>query len=116
MSTPPSAPERRLSPRAPMSFQLRREGEAGAYESRTGDLSLGGFGSRGVALELGDKVEVRFLLPGHETELQARGEVLRESEGPDGVMAQVRFIDLSVEAELAIAKYLHDRELTGGAT
>lgn len=108
--------ERRTSPRVPMHFLVRRAGSEGEFEARAGDLSLGGFASRGSALERGVLVEVRFSLPGRPDEVHARGEVMRESEEPDGVMAQVRFVELSLEAELAIAKHLHDRELTGGAS
>ena len=112
----PGGVERRQSPRVPMHFLVRRSGAEGDFEARPGDLSLGGFASRGQGLELGALVEVRFSVPGTPGEVHARGEVMRESVGPDGVMTQVRFVELSLDAELAIAQHLHDRELTGPAS
>jgi hypothetical protein len=103
--------ERRESPRVPMRFQVRRAGSGAAYESREGDLSLGGFAwSGGAPVEAGAQVEVRFLLPGAAAgaEIEARGEVLQVTQGPQGAASHVRFLALPMEAELAIARYLDD--------
>jgi hypothetical protein len=95
------AEERRESPRVPMRFLVRRAGSEG-------DLSLGGCALRGGALEGGTQVELRLLLPSAPDELKVQGEVLP---GARGEAARVRFLDLSVEEELAIARHLDDLEL-----
>jgi uncharacterized protein (TIGR02266 family) len=103
--------ERRDSPRVPMHFQVRpAEGEA-VFEAREGDLSLGGCAWRGGAMQAGTHVELRFRLPALQDELRVRGEVLHVREGPNGPATHVRFVDLPVETELAIARHLDDLEL-----
>lgn len=103
--------ERRDSPRVPMHFQVRAsEGEA-AFETREGDLSLGGCAFRGGTMEAGTHVELRFRLPSLTDELRVRGEVLHVRAGPMGMATHVRFIDLPVETELAIARHLDDVQL-----
>lgn len=104
--------ERRESPRVPMRLHVRRAGAAD-YEACEGDLSLGGFAWHGVALEVGAQVEVRLTLPGSGAELRGHGEVLQVTEGPRGPHAHARFVELSMEAELAIARYLDDVVLAG---
>jgi len=103
--------ERRDSPRVPMHFQVRpAEGEA-VFETREGDLSLGGCAWRGGAMEAGMHVELRFRLPSLPEELRVRGEVLHVREGPQGLATHVRFMELPVETELAIARHLDDLQL-----
>ncbi len=103
--------ERRESPRVPMQFQVRPfEGEA-VFEPREGDLSLGGCAWRGGTMEAGTHVELRFRLPMMPEELRVRGEVLHVRAGPQGPATHVRFIDLPVETELAIARHLDDVQL-----
>lgn len=103
--------DRRESPRVPMRFLVRRAGAAETFESREGNLSLGGFAWYGSTFEPGNAVEVRFLLPGGADEVQARGEVVHVRQGPQGPSAHVRFVELSVEVEMAIARYLDDLKL-----
>jgi hypothetical protein len=107
-STGPKSEERRDSPRVPMRFLVRRAGSEVAFEPHEGDLSLGGCAFRGGGMEPGWALEMRFLLPGVADEMHVRGEVLRTS---DAAATRVRFLDLPVEAELAIARYLDDMEL-----
>lgn len=108
------AEDRRDSPRVPMRLKLRRAGSPGDFEARDGDLSLGGCAWPGPGLEAGVKVEVRFQLPILPDEVEATGEVLHVTQGPQGPIARVRFVDLAVEAELAIARHLDDVQLRGG--
>ena len=103
--------DRRDSPRVTMRFQVRRAGTADTFDSREGNLSLGGFAWFGSAMPVGTKVEARFNLPGSPEEIQVRGEVLHVGHGSRGTSAHVRFMDLPVEAELRIARYLDDVEL-----
>ena len=95
--------ERRESPRVPMRFFVRRAGSSARFEPQEGNVSLGGVAWRGGPLQVGAQVEVRLQLPGSEGELQLRGEVLRVTEGP---RSHARFVEMPVEAELAIARYL----------
>jgi PilZ domain-containing protein len=110
-STGPKSEERRESPRVPMSFQVRRAGSEAVFEPHEGDLSLGGCAFRGGGLEPGVQLELRFRLPSLPDELQVRGEVLSRLEGAQSPATRVRFLDLPVEAELAIARHLDDVEL-----
>ncbi|MFY0529378.1 PilZ domain-containing protein [Archangium gephyra] len=103
--------ERRESPRVPMRIRVRRENTSLAFDSREGNISLGGFAWFGAALSVGQKVEARFTLPGSAEELQVRGEVLHVGHGSRGSSAHVRFLDLPVETEMLIARYLDDLEL-----
>ncbi|HEX5748599.1 MAG TPA: PilZ domain-containing protein [Archangium sp.] len=105
------ADERRESPRVPMRIRVRRENSSQAFDSREGNISLGGFAWFGTSLSVGMKVEARFTLPGSTEELQVRGEVLHVAHGSRGSSAHVRFLDLPVELEMLIARYLDDLEL-----
>jgi hypothetical protein len=105
--------ERRDSPRVPMRFLVRRAGSGSEFEAREGDLSLGGCAWRGAGYEGGTQMELRFLLPSLPDELLVRGEVLKVTEGAQGAITHMRFVELPVETELAIARYLDDMELGG---
>ncbi|MFE8601534.1 PilZ domain-containing protein [Archangium violaceum] len=105
------ADERRESPRVPMRIRVRREGSSQAFDSREGNISLGGFAWFGTSLSVGMNVEARFTLPGSTEELQVRGQVLHVAHGSRGSSAHVRFLDLPTETEMLIARYLDDLEL-----
>jgi uncharacterized protein (TIGR02266 family) len=104
--------ERRESPRVPMRFLVRRAGSEAGFEAFEGDLSLGGCALRGGTLEGGTQVELRLLLPSAPDELRVKGEVLPETRGEPSGAARVRFLNLAVEQELAIARHLDDLELS----
>jgi len=110
------AKDRRDSPRVPMRLKVRRAGSSGDFDTREGDLSLGGCAWKGTGLEVGTKVEVRFKLPILPDEVEAVGEVLQVMNGSQGPAARVRFTDLPMEAELAIARHLDDVLAQGGGT
>ncbi|HEX8820652.1 MAG TPA: PilZ domain-containing protein [Archangium sp.] len=103
--------DRRESPRVAMRLRVRRADTSDNFESREGNISLGGFAWFGAALPVGSKVEARIQLPGAPEELQVRGEVLNVGYGSRGTSAHVRFLDLPMEAELSIARYLDELEL-----
>lgn len=107
-STGPKSEERRESPRVPMRFLARRAGSSDSFEPHQGDLSLGGCALRSGGMQAGTQLELRFLLPSGSDELLVHGEVLASS---DAAATRVRFLDLPVEAELAIARHLDDLEL-----
>lgn len=98
--------DRRDYPRVPMHFEVRRIDMGGGFEPREGDLSVGGFSLIGAKLYDVETVEVRFSLPGAPEPLQARGQVVRLSEGPQGPVAHVAFVNPPVAFELAVARFL----------
>lgn len=113
--------DRRDSPRYPMSFLVRYEGSGetgddGQWEEREGDLSIGGIHWKGKTAPVGKLVDVRFRLPGVPKELRAQGEIIRLSEENGDVSIHVRFTELDVQSELAIAKYLDELIAAGAPT
>jgi PilZ domain len=101
--------ERRDSPRVPMSFLVRDVGlRDGEWEEREGDLSLGGISWRGKTAPHGTEVDVRFRLPLVPKEVRARGEILRVKAAGVGIDFHLRFTELDVRSELAIARFLDD--------
>jgi hypothetical protein len=100
--------DRRDSPRVPMLYWI--DGEAEAAEVGVGDLSLWGVAWSGRERAVSEKVQVQFLVAGEDQALSATGEVLRVTpvEGK-GHRVQARFTEVSVEAQLAIARYLRER-------
>ncbi|MBL8956689.1 MAG: PilZ domain-containing protein [Myxococcaceae bacterium] len=100
--------ERRDSPRVPMKFLLRDMTEGGSYVEREGDLSLGGIYWKGKYPPHGTDVEVRFRLAGVTKEIRAKGEIIRVMDRGNNIDFHVRFVELDVSSELAIAKYLDE--------
>jgi hypothetical protein len=102
----PRNDERRVSPRVPMTFLVRDLAEGGSYLEREGDLSLGGIYWKGRYPPFGTQVEVRFRLPGVPKEIRARGEIIRVMEKGRELDFHVRFTDLDVADELAMARHI----------
>ncbi len=101
--------DRRDSPRVPMTFLVRDSNhDEGEWEEREGDLGLGGISWVGKTAPLGQGVDVRFRLPGVPKELRAQGEIIRVKADDSRLHFQLRFAELDLESELAIAKYLDD--------
>ncbi len=98
--------ERRDSPRVPMKFLLRDIAEGGSYEERDGDLAIGGIYWKGKHAPVGTEVEVRFRLKGVPSEVRAKGEIIRVSDQGKGLDFHVRFTELDVKSELAIARFI----------
>jgi PilZ domain len=106
--------DRRDYPRVPMRFEVRRVEKGGDFAPCEGDLSVGGFSCVGAGLSDVETVEVRFSLPGTPAPLQARGQVVRLSEGAQGPVAHVAFVNAPVTFELAVARFLEGRPPSGG--
>lgn len=105
----PAEDERRDSPRVPMTFLVRDIGlRDGEWEERQGDLSLGGISWKGKTAPHGTEVDVRFRLPLVPKEVRARGEILRVKAAGVGIDFHLRFTDLDVRSELAIARHLDE--------
>lgn len=102
--------DRRDSPRIEMTFLLRDAGDpTNEWVERQGDLSLGGIYWKGKTPPRGVDVEVRFKLPGVPKEIRAPGEIIRvKDQGGVGIDFHVRFTELDVKSELAIARFLHE--------
>ena len=98
--------ERRDSPRVPMLFLVRDVVEGGSYLEREGDLSLGGIYWKGKSPPSGTQVEVRFRLAGVPKEIRAQGEIIRVMDKGNEVDFHVRFTELDVADELAMARHL----------
>ncbi|MFT3840265.1 MAG: PilZ domain-containing protein [Myxococcaceae bacterium] len=102
------ASDRRDSNRVPMTFLVRDVAAGAEYVERSGDLSLGGIFFKGKSPPFGTQVEVRFRLPGVPREVKAVGEIIRLKEAGSDLDFHVRFTELDVTSELAIAKHLDD--------
>ena len=98
--------DRRESLRVPIRLMLRDVSLGGSFEERAGNLSLGGVYFTEGHPPIGTRVEVRLLVPGERIEVRAEGEILRVSREAGGFGAHVRFQDLPLESELAIARFL----------
>jgi hypothetical protein len=98
--------ERRDSLRVPCRFQVREAAAGGSFVEHQGNLALGGIYYSGLHPPIGAEVEVRFLLPGHSEEVMALGEVLRVSLEGEKFGAHIRFSNIRVESELAVARHL----------
>jgi hypothetical protein len=98
--------ERRDSLRIPFRFQVREAAVGGSFVEHEGNLALGGIDYAGRHPPVGAVVEVRFLIPGHFEEIMALAEVLRVSSEGEQFGAHMKFTEIPVESELAVARYL----------
>jgi hypothetical protein len=98
--------DRRDSRRVPIRLMVRDAALGGSFDERVGNLSLGGVYFAEGHPPYGTRVEIRFLLPGLREEVRAVGEILRVSREGKSFGAHVRFQDLPLETELAIARFL----------
>ncbi len=106
--------DRRDSARVPCKFLVRESALGGSFEERVGNLSIGGVWFADLHPPTGSIIEVRFFVPGHEQEIEARGEVIRVSREGEQFGAHIKFTDILLESELAIARYLQSLPATAG--
>jgi hypothetical protein len=104
--------ERRESQRVPCRFQVREAAVGGSFVPLEGNLALGGIYYAALHPPVGAKVEVRFLLPGQPDEVMALGEVIRVSKEGEKFGAHLRFTEIPLESELAVARYLQGSSAT----
>ena len=105
----PGNDDRRESQRVPIELLVRDAALGGSFEPYQGNLALGGVWFDAYHPPVGSRVEVRFLVPGGRQEIRAVGEVLRISRDGPRFGAHVKFVDIPLEAELAIARFLQER-------
>ena len=103
---PSPGEDRRDSERIPIRLLVRDAALGGSFEERPGNLGLGGVYYTEGHPPVGNRVELRFLLPGTRQEVQTGGEILRVSREGGTFGAHVRFAEMPLEAELAIARFL----------
>ncbi len=106
----PAAPgdeaDRRDSARVPIQLLVRDAAVGGSFEPYAGNLALGGVWFEGLHPPVGSRVELRFIVPGAREEIRVAGEVLRVSREGPRFGAHVRFVEIPLDAELAIARFL----------
>ena len=105
-AAPEGEAERRESGRLPIQLLVRDRGIGGSYEPRSGNLGIGGVWYDSLHPPVGTQVEVRFLLPRGGVEVHAVGEILRITRDGARFGAHVKFVEIPLDAELAIARLL----------
>ncbi len=103
---PVAGEDRRESARVPIRILVRDAELGGSFEERSGNIGLGGVYYTEGHPPSGSRVELRFLLPGTRDEIRATGEILRVSREGDAFGAHVRFAEMSLEDEMAVARFL----------
>ncbi len=101
-----SGSDRRDSQRIPIQLLVRDVAVGGSFEPFEGNLGIGGVYYEALHPPLGNRVELRFIVPGAREEIQAVGEVLRVSREGERFGAHVKFVEISLDDELAIARRL----------
>jgi hypothetical protein len=105
----PTEDDRRESRRVPLELLVRDASTGGSFEPFLGNLALGGVWFEAFHPPVGTRLELRFLVPGVREEVRAVGEVLRISREGPRFGAHVKFVEIPLEAELAIARFLQGR-------
>lgn len=101
-----TASDRRDSARVSLPLLVRDVELGGSFEEHPGNLGLGGAYFEFLHQPAGNRLEVRFLLPGRREEIQALAEVVRVTREGERFGVHLRFVDLPLEAELALARFL----------
>jgi hypothetical protein len=101
-----SEADRRDSHRVRIPLLVRDAALGGSFEPYTGNLGIGGVYFEGLHPPVGSRLELRFLVPRAREEVRVAGEVLRVSREGARFGAHVKFVDIGLDAELAIARFL----------
>ncbi|RME21532.1 MAG: PilZ domain-containing protein [Deltaproteobacteria bacterium] len=100
--------DRRESHRVPLEVEVSKGN--GPFEKHHGDIGIGGiFFAKPLPLPPGAQVKIRFTLPGEPTR-QVLGEVVEITKvgRPEEQGTRIKFVELDVKTELAIARFLDD--------
>jgi uncharacterized protein (TIGR02266 family) len=108
--------DRRTNRRIELEVEIGMESDHNFYTGLTRDISSGGiFVATGVTYEVGDKMSIRFSLPGRNEPIAVEAQVawVRDprtvrTDGPEGM--GLKFINLTPEARAAIAEFLDQRD------
>jgi len=98
--------DRRDSVRITLPLLVRDLELGGSFEERAGNLGLGGIYFEALHPPAGSRLEVRFVLPGRREEIRAQAEVLRVTREAERFGAHLRFVELPLETELTLARFL----------
>lgn len=98
--------DRRESVRIRIPLLVRDSALGGSFDPRDGSLALGGVDFEALHPPSGPRLEVRFILPGAAGEIRARAEVLRVTRDGPRFGTHLKFVDMPLEDELAIARFL----------
>lgn len=101
-----SEPDRRDSRRVPSRVLVRDLALGGSFDEYDGNVGIGGVYYEALHPPVGSQLELRFILPGTREEIRVLGEVLRVSREGFRFGAHVRFVDIPLDAELAVARFL----------
>ena len=101
--------DRRDSMRVPIQLLVRDAGLGGSFEPYIGNLGIGGVYFEALHPPVGSRIELRFLIPGAREEIRVAGEVLRVTREGARFGAHVRFVEIPLDAELAIARFLQGK-------
>ncbi len=102
----PDEADRRDSARVAIQLLVRDAAVGGSFEPYAGNLGIGGVYFEAFHPPAGSRVELRFLVPGAREEIHVAGEVLRVTREGPRFGAHVKFVEIGLDAELAIARYL----------
>lgn len=98
--------DRRDSKRVPLRLLVRDLTQGGSFEEQPGNVGLGGVYFTASHHPLGNQVEVRILLPGTPDEIRTTGEIVRVSREAEDFGVHMRFSNLSLRDEMALARFL----------
>jgi hypothetical protein len=107
--------DRRTSPRVSQRLWVVDPNESGVPQVHEGEISLGGASWWSRYAPLADKVDVHFRLP-EGFEFRTRARVLHVMDDQGDHRIRVRFTDVSLKDELALARYLESRVRSAKAT
>jgi uncharacterized protein (TIGR02266 family) len=108
--------DRRAEPRIELEVEVGLETDHNFYTGLTQDISSGGlFIATSVIYHVGDRLRVRFSLPGQTEPITAEAEVrwvrdprAMKTDSPEGI--GLRFVELPAEAKTEISEFLSRRE------
>jgi hypothetical protein len=100
--------DRRESPRLPIKVWLKNAA-TNRFEQVEGDISVGGLHFVDIFPIAGKAIDLRFKLPGRAEEVRVQGEVVKVSKKTDRYGAHVRFGEMDLETQRAIARFIDER-------
>jgi len=100
--------DRRESPRLPIKVWVKNSA-SNSFEQVEGDISVGGLHFVDKLPINGKQIDLRFKLPGRTEEVRVHGTVIQVSAKKAGYGAHVKFSDLDLDTQLAIARFIDER-------